>query len=265
MYYTAEALEADGCRVMMWGGKDGCERSSLEDLLAWAQIVILPIPLSRDGKTLYAPMMKNPPSLAKVCELFRSGQFVAVGSADERLAEAVKAKGCTLFQYGRCEAYAIPNALATAEGAIAMAIGHSKEMLSGAKAAVLGFGRIGKQLSRLLSAMGTKVTVFARRDADLAYAKTMGWDALPISQMNKELCRHKLVFNTIPVKLIPLGEANLLSKDSLFFDLAPIYDESDDPRIIRCGSLPYRYSPKSAGELIYRCVREYAERGEGSV
>lgn len=265
MYYTAESLAADGCRVMMWGQKDECEKTVLEGILQWAQIVILPIPGTRDGKTLYAPMVKNPPTLAKVCEMLHSGQLVAVGTANEQWASEIKEKGCTLLEYGKSETYAIPNALATAEGAIAMAIRYSKVMLAGSSAAVLGYGRIGKQLSRLLSAMGAKVTVFARRENDLAYAQTVGLVSIPISQAEAALCRYSLVFNTVPVKLLDFSHPNLLGKDSLFFDLAPIYDETKDARIIRCASLPYRYSPKSAGESVYRCVKCYAEREEGRI
>ena len=167
-----------------------------------------------------------------------------------------------LFDYGRSDAYAIRGALATAEGAIALAITHSQEMLAGSKAAILGFGRIGKQLCRLLLAMGARVTVFARRDADLVFAETMGAKAVQIAKMGEEIGRHSLVFNTVPVKLLGCADFAQLGEDALFFDLAPVYNAEEDRRIIRCPALPHRFSPKSAGELIAACIRDFAMRGE---
>ncbi len=262
MIYTKEALEADGCMVTLWGHPNEAE-SVLADVLLGAELVILPIPLTRDGGHLNTPA--SPPKLSELADWMKAGQVVALGSSTDEFTAALKKKGCVLLEYGKSDAYAIPNALATAEGAIALAITRSKELLMGASAAILGFGRIGKQLCRLLIALGVKVTVFARREADLAYAKTMGAESLPIGNVGEKLGRYGLVFNTVPQKLLTASDFAHLKEDALVFDLAPIYEAAEDEWIIRCPSIPYQFSPKSAGELIYTCVRDLWNRGEWMV
>lgn len=260
MTHTAAAFSADGKIVSLWGQK-GEREETLRERLA-ADLVILPIPLTRDGQRLNAPYAHEKPELVRLIELLRPGQMVAAGNAPEAFRAAVEEKGCCFFDYGRAEPYAIPNALATAEGAIAMAITHTDRLLAGAVVAILGFGRIGKQLCRLLLAMGAKVTVAARRESDLAFAATMGADVQPLYQMKETLEKYTMIFNTIPIKMLKSSDFDGFSKDGIFFDLAPIYDGTEDVRIIRCPALPYRYAPKSAGELIYTCLRGELEREE---
>ena len=260
MIYTKNALAAKGWSVSRW--EDSSE-DALAHRLKEAELVLLPIPLTRDGVHLHAPMAKVPPMLSEIIEWLSPGQVLAAGNCPDAFADAVRSKGCVLFDYGKSDAYAIRGALATAEGAIALAITHSPVTLAGSQAAILGFGRIGKQLCRLLLAMGARVTVFARREGDLAFAEAMGAKAVQIAQMGEETGRHSLVFNTVPVKLLGRDEFARLGEDALFFDLAPVY-EAVDGRIIRCPALPYRFSPKSAGELIADCVDGLAKRGEGA-
>ena len=262
MYYTAEAFAADGCRVMLWGQSEEEAVGSWTQVMAQADGVILPIPLTRDGKKLHAPNLKNPPALTDVLAMLRKGQFVAAGKVPDWFAHKVRQKGCALLDYGADDAYARGGALATAEGAIAMAITHTKEILAGSKAAVLGFGRIGKQLCRLLHAMGGQVTVLARKEDDRLYAQSMGYDSLPFENLKDGLEGQGMVFNTVPVRLMGSAEFARLNEDAIFFDLAPIYDGHEDARIIRCPSLPYRFSPKTAGRLVYGSVSEWLE-GKG--
>ena len=262
MYYTAEALAADGCRVMLWGQSEEGSVASWTQIIMQANRVILPIPLTRDGVNLHAPNLKNPPALADLLLMLRAGQVVAAGNAPEWFADEVRAKGCVLIDYGSGEGYAVPNALATAEGAIALAIEHTKVVLANSRALVLGFGRIGKQLCRLLCAMGVKVTVCARKEADRVYARTMGCDSLPFAMMGSVLGRQEMVFNTVPRRLMGADEFARMSEDAVFFDLAPIYDGGEDERIIRCPSLPYRFAPKTAGLLVHGCVRDLLD-GKG--
>ena len=263
MQHTAQAFSADGCNVTLWGQK-GEREETLRERLA-ADGVILPIPLTRDGQRLNAPYAGKKPLLTDLVAMLYPGQLVAAGNAPEAFRAAVEEKGCRFIDYGRAESYAIPNALATAEGAIAMAITHSDRLLAGAVVAILGFGRIGKQLCRLLVAMGAKVTVAARRESDLAFAATMGADVQPLYKMKETLEKYTMIFNTIPIKTLKPSDFDGFSKDGIFFDLAPIYDGTEDERIIRCPALPYRYSPQSAGELIYACLLEHWKKEEGLV
>ena len=61
------------------------------------------------------------------------------------------------------EELAVLNTIATAEGAIEIAIANTNKILHGSNVLVLGFGRIGKVLARKLAGLATKVTCAARK------------------------------------------------------------------------------------------------------
>lgn len=61
------------------------------------------------------------------------------------------------------EELAVLNTIATAEGAIEIAIANTNKILHGSNVLVLGFGRIGKVLARKLAGLSTKVTCAARK------------------------------------------------------------------------------------------------------
>ncbi len=63
---------------------------------------------------------------------------------------------------------AILNAIPSAEGAIQIAMEQLPITIHGSKSFVLGFGRLGKTLARMLAGIGAITTVAARKSADLA-------------------------------------------------------------------------------------------------
>lgn len=253
--HTASAFAEQNADCVFWGHDDIC--SSLAclrepaDAIRSAALVILGIPVSRDGSALNAPFSQKSLKLTELVDLLSPGQKIAMGMAPVRFKQALEKKGCICYDYNQDERFAIANALATAEGAIALAISESPDTLFDTSCAVMGFGRIAKQLCRLLTAFGAKVTVFARKESDLAYARTLGCEALPINELIKECQRFALIFNTIPMRLPPFPTENVVGT---VIDLAPVYAESESPKLIRALALPYRYSPHSSGKLIYDCI-----------
>ncbi|MBO5779020.1 MAG: NAD(P)-binding domain-containing protein [Clostridia bacterium] len=263
MAHTAKVLEESGFAVIFRGRESGACPPTNTDRRC-ASLVVLPIPVTRDGEHLNAPLSATPIPLAEVVLSLRPQQVVASGTLPPSMADALRAKGCRLYDYQADESFAQWNALATAEGAIAMAIAETDGLLLGSQCAVLGFGRIAKQLCRLLSALGAKVTVLARKKTDLALAATLGYAGVPLIQGEEALAKATLVFNTVPKKLFDFS-AMKLSPDATVIDLAPIYDASDSPKVIRGAALPSKYAPAFAGRLIGDCILAYLREKEESV
>lgn len=254
MVHTADAFIRDGNPITLWG-QDASASSAVQEAVRDADWIVLPIPLTRDGVHLNAPLIADPPTLDTICNSLCRGQIVAAGAVPAHFANAVNARGCRMIDYQTDEGFAIQNAHATAEGAIAIALSESPELLADAPTAVLGFGRIGKQLVRLLLAMGANVTLYARKKSDLAYGETIGCRALPLTDAPKTLAQAKLIFNTIPVRLFELDRMDL-PPNRIIIDLAPIYPPMQTPRLIRATALPANYSPKSAGKFIHDAVAD---------
>lgn len=264
MAYTAKALTEAGYAVTFWGRDSGASPPAAEPALRSAALAVLPIPATRDGLHLNAPTAKAPIPLAEVVLALRPGQTVASGTLPRAVAEAITAKGCKLYDYQTDEVFALHNALATAEGAIAVAISESPDLLAESGCAVLGFGRIGKQLCRLLSALGARVTVLTRKASDRVLAETLGYRAHPIADGETVLPKFTLIFNTIPACLYDFNRLGL-APDATVIDLAPIYPVTDSPKIIRGAALPAKYAPAFAGRLIARCILAHLGKQEGAL
>ena len=83
-------------------------------------------------------------------------QILFGGCLDESIRQLAEARGVVAANYYENESLCVKNAIPTAEGALAIAMNELPITLNGAKACVLGYGRIGKVLARLLKAMGAR-------------------------------------------------------------------------------------------------------------
>lgn len=141
------------------------------------------------------------------------------------------------------------NAAITAECALRAAMPHLKTTLVDTPTLILGWGRIGKCLAKLLSAMGCPVTVAARKERDRAMLEGLGYRAVDFSLLHKELTRHSLLFNTVP-EGITLPEH---SGSCVRIDLASLPGLQGEG-ILPARGLPGKYAPESAGKLISQTV-----------
>lgn len=143
-------------------------------------------------------------------------------------------------------AYVADNAAITAYCAIELAAQKLPVVWQDCPVLVIGWGRIGKHLARLLERLGAKVTVAARKETDRALLQSMGYVAQDIPQIDPR--EYSLVFNTVPEMLLPGCPGNAVK-----IDLAsqPGIGGSD---VIWARGLPGLYAPESSGALIARTV-----------
>ena len=140
------------------------------------------------------------------------------------------------------------NAVPTAEGAIQIAMEELPITIHGARALVIGYGRLGRALSQRLAGLGAKVSVAARKFADLAWAERQleGW-----------LCCYDLVVNTVPARILSEEDLEDLRPGCLVIDLASKPGGVDLEAAARLGvkviwalSLPGKVAPVTAGKSI---------------
>ena len=153
------------------------------------------------------------------------------------------------------------NALPTAEGAIQIALEELPITLHGARVLVIGYGRLGRALAPRLAGLGARVSVSARKCADLAWVESFGWGAERTGALAGWLCGCDLVINTVPAPV--LGEAELaeLRPDCLIIDLASKPGGVDFAAAARLGrkvvwalSLPGKVAPVTAGKAIQTAI-----------
>lgn len=270
---AAEELSRRGFSTKLWGiDKVFCRSSDVDlyetasDAVEGCSVVVLPLPVSDDGNHVYTPLLgeKMRMKLSSVLNLLLPNTVVFGGRVSPMIGEMITSRGFSYFDYFLREELQIKNAVPTAEGAIALAMNELPITLFGAKAAVVGYGRIGKMLGAKLHALGADVTVFARKPADIAMAGCCGASAMSIEEGLRSLSRgYDVIFNTVPVQLIDKSVVERIPKQTLMIDLASAPGGIDmaaakqrDLKVIWALSLPGKNSPYTAGKIIAETVEQ---------
>ncbi len=159
------------------------------------------------------------------------------------------------------------NAPPTAEGAVQIAMEELPITIHGARVLVLGYGRVGRAAAGRFAALGAKVSVAARKYADLAWAEAEGYTAERIGELEPWLCGYDLIVNTAPARLLGEKELSGLKPGCLVIDLASRPGGVDFEAAAALGvkaiwalSLPGKVAPVSSGryirDTVYNILRE---------
>lgn len=186
------------------GRSRGVAETSLPDLVKRSAVILLPLPATRDGETLLAPFAAEPIRLnddfaAQFCNRTVYGGMIQKLTASSAIWKEIEPE-----DYYRREELAVGNAIATAEGAVAAAVREYPGTINGASCLVTGLGRIGKNLTLLLHAMGAHVFVAARKKSDLMFARALGAEPLTYREITR---RFDIIFNTVPARVIGRARA----------------------------------------------------------
>lgn len=138
--------------------------------------------------------------------------------------------------------YLAKNAQITAHCALELALCQLPVILEDCPVLIIGWGRIGKCLGKLLQQIGAKVSVCARKETDRAMLSALGYEALTVSEV--DLAKYPLIFNTVPTMLFPVCPGN-----GLKIDLASRLGLGSED-VLWARGLPGKHAPESSGFLI---------------
>lgn len=237
---------------------------TLKEAFCGVSAVILPLPMSGDGVNVSCPLRKSGtlPQIREVIELSK-GLPVYGGRLSPQIKKLADEIGVRITDYFDLEELKIRNSVFASEGALSIAMNRLDRAIFGSKSAVIGYGRLGKTLAPMLKALGSRVTVAARKATDLAWAAAYGFEPLKIayeggkSTLKKLSDGYDVLFNTAPCWLFDESVLSSFRKNSIIIDLAsapggvdPNAAEKYGIEVIPALSLPGKYAPVSAGELI---------------
>ena len=249
------------------------EQKDWRSAVAAADILVLPLPASPDSKHVYAPFCEDrekPPQIGEVLAAVQSGVLVAGGRLSRGVRELLESRHLPYFDYFENERLQQANAIPTAEGAVEILMREIPRTVNGLFVGITGFGRVGQALARLLIAMGAKVTVAARRHEVLLEAEAMGCEVLLLENAASltELRECDAVFNTVPQQIFTKEVLQALPLSLLLVDLASTPGGFENSalaalgrRVIFALSLPGKYAPLTAGEIIADTILEKIAQG----
>ena len=140
------------------------------------------------------------------------------------------------------ENYLALNANITAHCALELALCQLPIILEGCAVLIIGWGRIGKCLGKLLQQLGAEVSVCARRESDRSMLSALGYRALKPDAV--DTAAYRVIFNTVPTMLFPVCPGNALK-----IDLASRLGLGSED-VIWARGLPGKDAPESSGRLI---------------
>lgn len=157
--------------------------------------------------------------------------------------------------------YLSANAYITAHCALRLAMLQLPVTMRGCKVLIIGWGRIGKCLTRLLRALEADLTVAARKETDRATAHALGYSAVDPKDLEGNLNGYRLIINTVPCPVLSEQQLKDCRSGCLKMDLASVKGlEGAD--VLWARGLPGKDAPESSGALIAKTVIRLLNRKE---
>ena len=231
-----------------------CEK--LIEAVKKVQVVIGPIPFSSDGININMPFSEGKLSVREFMHNLNAKILIA-GTIAPNVYELANDEYIEIVDIMKREELAVLNTIATAEGAIEIAIANTNKILHGSNVLVLGFGRIGKVLARKLAGLATKVTCAARKEEDLAWIKAYGHKATNINLIGKNLSEFDVIINTVPQMILTAEKMEYVKPECLLIDLASNPGGIDKKaakekglQLVWALALPGKVAPTTTAEFI---------------
>lgn len=267
-----QTLQANGvpCHVFGFQKEDRLLPEVATQLRA-ADVVMLPLPVADCNGYLNAPCMEKKLPLEAVWPLLRPEQHIFGGMLSERVLHAAAEYHLHPIDYYQREEFVLRNAYITAEGAVELTMERLKRTLRGTPCLVLGYGRIGTFLSRMLCDLQAEVTVAARKGADLVLAELCGCQTCPLRTLETCLKQQRVIYNTIPHLILDGSMLRRVPQNCLCMDLAskPGGIDFEAAKALKLEtvwalSLPGKVAPESAGGAVLDTVTQILAEQEVS-
>lgn len=269
----ADMLYEDGNSVGAYGIDFAAEfknditiYTSLNRAVKSAQYVILPLPYSKDGVNINAPFSDKQIEIQDIVKYIRSDNMVIGGKLDSNITDALDKKNIKYYDVMEYEELAVYNSIPTAEGALQIAMEETDRTIHNSRCLIIGFGRIGEILAKILMALGAEITVSARKIKDFSWMFVYGYNQIKTSEIAKNINKFDIIFNTVPAEVINEAVLRKVKKDALIIDLASAPGGVDfdaakklPVKMISALSLPGKVAPASAGEYLKKTIYNILE------
>lgn len=227
---------------------------SLSDI---GQVILLPVPTSRDGVTL-----SSGESFESAVGSAEAGAVVAGYSIPDKLRQAFEEAGCRVVDSALDEEFLVANGELTADATLGILLTTEKRAPRDMRIGVVGYGRIGKRLTRVLLYLGAEVRVYTSRSNTRLELCEFGV-ASRMSLSDADLSGLDVLINTAPARIFDTSSAAFPSGMRII-DLAGGSNFPDCPSVEKYPSLPAAALPLSAGKIWAESIeRAVAERGGG--
>lgn len=253
--WAVKCLRDSGIPVKTWGvpGEKN-QTEHLTEALQDANLVLLPMkPFDRDVLTVGDEAV----DAGLLPKILGQGAVLVAGSFPTDLEAWLQNQGVKCISFLELESYLLKNAAVTAEGGVYLALKAMERTVFGAKALVIGWGRIGKFLAEKLRGLGADVTVAVRKSAQRAELELLGYSAEETGVYEKGLGEYDVIFNTVPKQVVSPEQFETVGENCVVIELASLpggFPQEHLSRVVMGQALPGKTAPRTAGENLTAAV-----------
>lgn len=239
--------------------RDNVKRcASIAELIGSSEIIIGPLPMTNDSENISAPFSEEKISIKELIEeMSNKNKTFLAGKIPDQIAECLTKEKIQFIDLLKREELVVLNTIATAEGTIQLVMENTTRTIHGSNILIMGFGRVGKVLAKMLDGIGAKVSCEARKNSDIAWIKAYGYNPIHLSELDNELGNYDIIINTIPFQILDENRLKYVKKECTILDLSSNPGGVDRNVARRLGlkliwalSLPGRVAPLTSAEFI---------------
>ena len=235
-----------------------------------AKVIIGGIPFVSENGFISAPLSKNKTTVSEVIEKIDENSIFIAGKLPDSVKKQLESKKVTHVDIVEREELMVLNAVPTAEGAVHILIKELPMTLMDSRILIVGYGRIGKIMAKMLQAFETDVWVAARKYADIAWIEAQGLKPVPMHQLARYVSDMNAIVNTAPSLVITREILEKTRSGCLLLDLASKPGGIDFKaaeelgfKVIWSLGIPGKIAPLTAGDIIRRTVYNIIEEEGG--
>lgn len=231
---------------------------NISELVNSSEIIIGPVPMTNDSQNLSAPFSEEKIAIEELLnEMANKNKMFLAGQLSEKTISMIQERNINYIDLLKREELVVLNTIATAEGAIQITMENTQKTIHGSNILIMGFGRVGKVLAKMLDGIGAKVSCEVRKNSDIAWIKAYGYTPLHLSELENELGNYDIIINTIPFQILDENRLRYIKKDCTIVDLSSNPGGVDRRaarelgiKLIWALSLPGKVAPMTSAEFI---------------
>ncbi len=266
--YAAEYLNESGYNVNIFA----CEHGKLPESVNFSDsltesfnrdIIILPLPVSKNGKTLNTPLSSQEISIKNIMDEITDRHIIFYGMATPAFSKFLKAKSGYEYDYFTSEELIYKNAYLTAEGILSIVLEKLPVTIRGTGIAITGYGRIGSFCADILQKLGAEICLYTSKQNKIAKAHLNGFDCKLFTKLEQNASIYDCIINTAPACVVNEAVIKNTKKNCILIESAssPYGIDFDacikhNRQLVKAFSLPGKTAPKTAGIIIAQTIIE---------
>lgn len=218
-----------------------------------SHLVLLPVPTTKDKKHVFGTDILLSDTLCNVDE-----NSIVVGyGLPKTFVSMINERGASALDLECDEEYLCDNAYITAVGALGYILTSVNKSPDDIHFGIVGYGRIGSRLVRMLLFLGARVKVYTSKILNCIRLGECGIDCVSSSDGEYDFSGIDILINTAPKDMSEAVKRGCVSSDMRIIELASGENFNGIDRVERLPGIPEKMFCESAGRTYFSAIDRF--------